>query len=234
MSQDELLEAVASLSRYFVGDATMAETLTRVSELARSTLGSTEEVGITLEVEGRSGTYVFTDPEIPEVDRAQYETGDGPCLESFDTGQPVILSSTLASDRYPRFCEVARAHGILSVLSLPLATPDGRVGAMNHYSRVEHAFGPAEAELGQRFADQAAFLLVNAKAYWDARSLAENLGEAMKSRAVIEQAKGIIIARTGGTGDDAFDVLRQQSQAENVKLRDIAAEIVRNAQRPSP
>jgi AmiR/NasT family two-component response regulator len=74
-------------------------------------------------------------------------------------------------------------------------------------------------------------VLANAQAYWDARTLSENLQEAMKSRAVIEQAKGIIISTTGCDEDEAIRVLVQQSQSQNIKLRDIATEIVRNASR---
>ena len=74
---------------------------------------------------------------------------------------------------------------------------------------------------------------MNHQAYWDARSLSENLRQAMESRAEIEQAKSIIMASTGCTADEAFAQLRSQSQPENVKLRAIAAEIVRRAQRGS-
>jgi GAF domain-containing protein len=233
--QEGLLAAVTALSAYFVGDASMQETLTRVSELARRTLQVSDEVGITLVVDGRPATYVFTDPEIPEVDQAQYETGDGPCLTAYETGETVLVASTRSALEYPRFCAAAAAHGILSVVSFPLRTPAGPIGAMNHYANRESVFGPAEIELGERFAAQAAYLLVNAQAYWDARTLSENLAEAMKSRAHIEQAKGIIMARAGTDEDGAFALLREQSQAENRKLRDVADEIVRHAsRRPRP
>ena len=79
------------------------------------------------------------------------------------------------------------------------------------------------------FASQAAFLLANAQAYWDARTLSENLEQAMQSRAAIEQAKGIIMSSMRCTADEAINVLIRQSQDQNIKLRDLAAEIVRNA-----
>jgi len=81
------------------------------------------------------------------------------------------------------------------------------------------------------FATQAAFLLANAQAYWDARTLSENLEQAMVSRATIEQAKGIIMSSMGCGPDQAIEVLIKQSQEQNVKLRDLAAELVRNATR---
>jgi hypothetical protein len=105
------------------------------------------------------------------------------------------------------------------------------VGALNLYAPAVAAFDSASADRLRSFATRAAFLLLNHQAYWDARSLGENLATAMRSRAEIEQAKGIIMAATGCTPDEAFDELRVQSQAENVKLRDIAAEVVGRVQR---
>lgn len=229
--QQALLEAFTALTGYFVSDASMPDTLTRVSDLARQTVSESVQVGITLVVEDKRGTYAFTNPELIEVDQAQYDTGEGPGLRAYYTGEVVLLKSTLTSPLYPQFCAVAAQHGIRSVVSFPLATAKGCIGAMNHYSTREHVFGPAEIELGRRFADQAAYLLVNAQAYWDARTLGENLTEAMKSRAAIEQAKGILIARTGVDEEAAFDLLKEQSQAENRKLRDVALEIVHLAKR---
>ena len=226
-----LVEALSALSRYFVGDCSLEQTLTRVAELARDAIGDDDEVGITMIVDGKPGTWVFTDPSIPEVDQAQYETGDGPCLQAYDTGKPVLLRSTLSSADYPHFCEVAIDHGIFSVASFPLATPVGRIGAMNHYAGSKDAFGPADMALGQRFAHQASFLLANATAYWDARTLSEDLRQAMASRATIEQAKGIIMATTGVDADEAFLILREQSQNENVKVRDLACELVHRQSR---
>lgn len=227
-----LLRALSALTRYFVADATVGETLTRVSEIARDTLDPSEEVGLTLWAGDGPATYVFTDPRIPEVDQAQYETGDGPCMDAFRLGDVVMIASTATSPRYRRFCDTAERHGFCSTLSIPMETSAGRVGAMNHYARTEDAFGEAQVALAQQFADHAAFVLANALAYWDARTLADTLAQAIESRATIEQAKGIIMAGTGVDADGAFDLLRQQSQAENVKLRDIAAEVVRRSHRP--
>jgi GAF domain-containing protein len=126
---------------------------------------------------------------------------------------------------------VALDHGILSVLSTPMNTETLTVGAINLYAERREAFGATDAELATEFAVQAAYLLVNAQAYWDARTLSDNLTQAMASRAEIEQAKGVIMAATGMNADEAFDELRRQSQYENVKLRDIAREIVQRTNR---
>jgi AmiR/NasT family two-component response regulator len=80
--------------------------------------------------------------------------------------------------------------------------------------------------MGVELAAAASIVLANASAYWAALELSEQLNDAMRSRAVIEQAKGVIMATAGCNADAAFDLLREQSQSENRKLRDIAQDIV--------
>jgi GAF domain-containing protein len=143
-----------------------------------------------------------------------------------------VIDSTRTEKRWPEFCEVAREHGVLSTLSLPMVLTGGPIGAMNLYAKTEHAFGTVDVDTGQQFAMQAAFVLANAQAYWDSRVLSENLEAAMESRSVIEQAKGVIMNAQAKTADEAFEVLVAQSQHENVKLREIAKRIVSEASRP--
>jgi GAF domain-containing protein len=226
-----LEDAVASLSKYFVGDQTLETTLHRVAELSMTALPQVTHVGITLMVDGRPGTAIFTHPEVPEIDQAQYRTGEGPCLDAFRDGLPYIIESTLDAGKWQAFRDSAERHGVFSSMSLPLIAHAGPIGALNMYAETERAFGPADVEVGNAFASQAAFVLANAQAYWDARVLSENMAQAMLSRAQIEQAKGIIIATSGCSADEAMDLLVTQSQHQNVKVRDLAREIVNNARR---
>ena len=224
--------AVASLTRYFVGNQTLGETLQQVAELTTQAVPVTDHVGITLLVDGKLKTSVFTHPEVPEIDRAQYRTGDGPCVDAYRTGIPSVIESTREPGRWQEFRDSAERHGVLSTLSLPLVTQERSIGALNLYSDVEHAFDDEEvARVAELFATQAAFVLANAQAYWDARSLSENLTEAMQSRAVIEQAKGIIMTTMRCDPDAAWELLKSQSQAQNIKIRDLAVELVRNTTR---
>ena len=120
-------------------------------------------------------------------------------------------------------------------MSMPLDLSGESVGGLNVYGREPGAFSEQDELLAKGFAVQASVVISNAQAYWAASELTRNLTVAMESRAVIEQAKGILIARHGLGDDEAFDLLRQQSQTENRKLRDVATEIVdraRNAARP--
>jgi len=228
---DPIGESMGALSQYFVGDSTMGETLDRVCTASLKAIQPAIYAGMSMTLEAKVGTYVCSHQVVEEIDRKQYDTSDGPCLDAFRTGKVVVLRSTSAPGPYPDFRAACFNHGIASVISLPMSVDGERVGALNLYSESEDAFSDEDIELGTNFATHAAILMANAKAYWDARMLSENLSEAMRSRARIEQAKGIIISNTGCTEDQAFDLLRQQSQHENVKLRDLADEIVTRTQR---
>src|SRR5215210_4843382 len=140
MEDDQIRASLAALSRFFVGDATMGDTLTRVVELAAVAVPPAAYTGITMLVDDKVTTSVFSDPEVPEIDQAQYETGNGPCLDSFRHGEVFSIPSTAADQRWPEFSKTALEHGIHSTLSLPMRVGDDAVGALNFYSRDGDAF----------------------------------------------------------------------------------------------
>jgi GAF domain-containing protein len=224
-----LAEGLAVLAQYFVGAGTLDETLGRVADLTVEAVAPADYVGLTLPVEGRRRTAVFTDRNAPEVDQAQYDSDEGPCLDALRDSQVHAIGSTGEDGPWPAFRRACAARGIRSTLSLPLVVDHGTVGAMNLYSRTEHGFGAQDREAALQFAAQAAIVLANAQAYWDAHLLSARLGEALKSRATIEQAKGILMGAQGCGPDAAFALLTRASQRENVKLREIARRIVDRA-----
>jgi len=227
MAPDPALEeGLAELSQFFVGDATMIDTLHRVATRAVEIIEAADYCSLTMVIDGGIRTGVFTHPHAPEVDQAQYDVDDGPCLEALRKGEIFRIGSMLNDGPWPAFRQACRKYGIMSTASFPMVI-DGTVhGALNVYSRDYHAFGAEEIRLCRSFAAQAAMVIANARSYWDARQLSENLEYALLHRAEIEQAKGIIVATTGVTPDAAFETLVQQSQRQNRKLREVASELV--------
>ncbi len=217
------------LSQFFVGDRTVQDTLHRICELASDAIPPAQMVGMTILVDGRKRTAVFTDVAAPEIDQAQYETGDGPCVKAFQTGRVFRIDSTLAEGPFAAFRETAAAHGIRSTLSVPMLASDEALGAMNLYCKQENGFSADAERVATEFAGHAAVVLANAQAYWDAHSLSLRLQESIEHRAVIEQAKGLLMATQHCSADDAFELLVSASQRENVKLRIIAQRIVDRA-----
>jgi GAF domain-containing protein len=209
----------------------MAETLELVCCEAVDALEVVDWAGVTLLLERRPRTFGSTDPRVDEVDRIQYETREGPCLDAMRTYREVQVEDTRTHrSPYGRFAAVASERGIGSVLSLPLLLAGDPVGALNLYAARPEVFDRSVAEAAGLFAAQAAIVVANACAYWDLESLKENMAEAMASRATIEQAKGIIMSTNRCGAERAFELLVLQSQHENVKVRDIAAELVERAQ----
>ena len=236
MSDHEALgRSIDALSRFVVGQSSMSDTLQEVARLTVDAVEPADFAGITLNVDGRWTTGVFTNEESPEIDQAQYESGSGPCLEAFVGLEVVYVDSTDRDRRFPEFSRAAREHGIRSTLSMPLTVTGRGVGALNLYSHREDAFGDDDIELTRRFATNAAVVLANATAYDKSISLTDHMRSAMVSRETIDIARGIIIGATRCTPAEAFQRLVDQSQATNVKLRDVAAAIVAGAmKRPGP
>ncbi len=229
MLSDAQAQALRALSNYLVAKTSMGDTLLDVSQITVDALPGADMAGISLLGEdGRPTTGVFTDQQAPDIDAAQYESGRGPCLDSWREGKVVRLDDMQnALEVYPEFAKAAQAHGVQSTLSLPLVAGNDRLGALNLYAPVAGGFTSDDEALGTDLAAAAAIVLANASAFWAASQLSEQLGQAMQSRAVIEQAKGIVMARSPKmTADEAFDVLRKASQRENLKVRDIAQRIV--------
>jgi GAF domain-containing protein len=182
--------------------------------------------GMTMRSNGRAVTVACSDPVAAKVDEAQYRLDDGPCLHAMRNGHPVRIEDTAGKMRWPDFEAQAESHGIRSCLALPLSADGQPVGALNLYARTPAAFGPAEARNAENFAENASGALTLAIRLASHAALIEQLRSSLVSRAVIDQALGIVMARERCTQARAFAILRSASQNSNVKLRDIASAIV--------
>jgi GAF domain-containing protein len=217
------------LGRIVFADMALDDVLARVCELAKLTIPGAAEVGVTLVDAGRAQTAAFTGELAVELDERQYEAGHGPCLESARTGAEFHIHDMSTEPRWPDYTPKAALAGALSSMSLPLPVGDHVVGALNVYATKPKAFGPPEADTARLFASQVAVALRNAQMFAASRALAEQMTQAMASRAVIEQAKGILMGQRRCTADEAFELLRSLSQNSNRKLRDVAQALVDTA-----
>jgi len=226
---DELWRSVADLSGLLLSEENQETTLRRVSDLAVRSIASCDAVGVTLFVDGKATTRAATGGLVYEVDHYQYDIGEGPCLSTMVDGQVMEVEDMSEETRWPRFCRHAAERGVHSSLSFPLIVRGRALGAVNLYAHTARAFGPADRTTGAMFAAQAAVALANADTYAASVKLASELREALDSRAAIDQAMGILIGQNGYSQDLAFEALRDSSQSQNRKLRDVAEETVRIA-----
>lgn len=217
--------AVRILSRLVLAEETLETTLSRVAGLACRTL-EVDLASVTMINDGRPSTPVQTEPLAADLDAAQYRSERGPCLEAYSTRAVVRGMIPASADRWPEFTEAADKAGICSVMCVPLVASERPLGALNLYSRSAEGYDETAEETAVLFSEQAAVACANAEVYWRTYNLTEHLREALESRDVIGQAKGILMARRGCTPDVAFESLRKVSQHRNIKLRDIAEQVV--------
>lgn len=191
---------------------------------------------VQLEADHASITVVHSDRDLEtiapssstaeELDRLQYDLGEGPCYESSWPGQ-TLLSADLAEDaRWPAWGSRAAALGVSSVLVTELTTQDGRrIGSLNCYW--SQARRPSD--------DDIAFVGIVAR--HAARALSTAWDEAqlnveLDSRKVIGQAEGVLMERYGVDPDRAFEVLHRYSQDNDIKLRDVADHLIHSRRLP--
>jgi transcriptional regulator with GAF, ATPase, and Fis domain len=168
---------------------------------------------------------------VRDVDQAQYQDSAGPCVEAIRTGKEVAIA--FPTDRWPVFAQRATADGACSVLSLPLKVKGRTTGALNLYSVSVSALEAPMVDASRRLAAEAAFVLAQAAALMSAELVNQHLQEALATRDVIGQAKGILMVRHGIRAEEAFTMLRQTSQDCHRKLHDVATEVVAELQRPT-
>lgn len=217
-----------------LGDIVLAEEpfdaiLEIVSYDARAEIPHAEEVSVTL-ADGRGfRTAAHTSDRIAKADSLQHELDEGPCVDASKERQAFEIEAMSREQRWPRYVPGALEAGIGSSLSLPLYGGEGTSGALNVYSRQEKAFDDEDRRVGGEFARRASVLLANAAAFAAQTELAEQLRQAVATREVIGKAIGILMEREGIDDEAAFTMLRTASQNSNLKLRDIAEELVRRS-----
>jgi GAF domain-containing protein len=164
------------------------------------------------------------------IDEAQYRANGGPCVEAIRTGHEVSVA--IPSQKWATFSEGAARAGMRSVWSLPLSVRQRTTGALNLYAAVEESWEDAAAVAARGLARQAAVVLANAAELMSTQLTNQQLQEALASRDLIGQAKGILMARESISADEAFDVLRRASQRSGCKLRDVAVKLIARVDRP--
>jgi GAF domain-containing protein len=229
----ELRGSLVGLSRLGMGQGQqgLEDLLTKIAEFAVRAIPGADGAGLTLTESDRADTMVASAEFVRQVDAIQYGIGEGPCITAARERRTVRSGSLSVEKQWPRFGPRVARLGVHSVVSLPLLVGSDVLGAMNVYAHAKDAFDDRAAELGQQFAIPAAISVQNAQALAQARRLAGQLQLALNSRAIIDQALGILMSRTGCTPEEAFDKLRTMSQSENRKLSVLAQHLVDEAVR---
>ena len=231
---DDVIVALADLSDVLTRTEDLGRVLQRsVEQVTRAIPGADMASVRVLRDDGTAETVASSSQRVWAVDDDQYAAGDGPCLEAARTGRVVRVGVEQATERWPEFARSARAAGVASYLSAPLPVDEEFAGSLNLYSTQAHGFGDLDEALLLLYTTAAAAAIANARRYAQARDLAMQLSQALDSRAVIDQARGILMATHGIDAHQAFALLAKESQNTNVKLREVAARLVESTGRPA-
>ncbi|WP_448624823.1 ANTAR domain-containing protein [Geodermatophilus sp. URMC 64] len=223
--------ALERLGRLALREQSMESLLQAVADSARTVMPGTPEASISVLAPGRAAaTVAFTGQLAMDLDEAQYSEGYGPCLHAAATHELTEIVDTRTEERWPDYARRAAERGNLSSLSVPLIIDETTSGALNIYAREADAFDDAGRAAATGFAPYAAVAIANMQDYQSTRDLAGNLQAALDSRAVNDQAKGILMERHKVTADQAFRLLAHASMTTNTKVRDVADHLVRTGE----
>jgi GAF domain-containing protein len=219
--------AFEELGRISLAEHSLESVLQTVTALATRVLPGEPVTSVTIVDGGRPATVAANGDLALRLDEVQYRLGSGPCLTAASTGRAAELVDTSGGGEWPDFAAEAAAAGCGSVLSFPLPVREKVSGALNVYNRDFAVADLRTRDLVSRFADYAVVPVSNMYLYKTAVERAEHLATALDSRAVIDQAKGILMERFKLTPDQAFQALTRVSMETNTKVRDIAERFVR-------
>src|ERR1700761_6791944 len=234
--EDDLRAGLRGLAGMVAGARGVFELLGEVAGFAAEAIPDVDGAGVALveAIKGRPTlqSTAATAGFVNRIDAVQYdELHEGPYITCMQSRRATVSGSLGADGRWPHFGGRVARMGVHSALSLPLIVGEHVIGAINCYAESHDAFGEHAVQLGSQFAGPAAVSIYNAQLLAGARERAEQLQQALESRAVIDQAIGIIRSRTGASAEWAFGRLVRMSQTENTKLYVIAEKLVAEAVR---
>jgi GAF domain-containing protein len=223
---DDVTGALAALTAVLGEEDDFRILLRHVCLQVRHAVPGVGEASVTLVTGEVPHTASATSGVVGDLDGDQYRLGDGPCLEAIRSGKIVRTSIADAVENWPDFARGAEAAGFGSVLAAPLVADAQFSGAVNCYGRQDDGFEEIEGRLLELYTAAVEAILRVYHRYLRVRETTEHLRTALTSRAVIDQAKGMLMAIRQIDADDAFALLVEQSQRENTKLREVAERFV--------
>lgn len=228
---DETVQQLLSLASVPLAHRDPAEALEAICRIAEMALADVDGASLTTVQAVGPEAVASSNEWARHLDEMQYVEREGPCIDAARTGALFRVPDMGDEPRWPSYMPQARATGAASMVSIPMAAESKTVGALNLYSRRVGAFDAELVSLGEILAGHAGLAMQIASTLHGHRDVADQLRAAMESRAAIEQAKGVIMATVGCDPDTAFERLVEQSQHENRKLREVAADLVRRQDR---
>ena len=221
----KLARALVELADTLVADFDVVELLTLLTDKCIDVL-EVKAAGIMLVAPDGDLRVMASSSEATRLlELFEVQTQEGPCLDCFRTGE-AIVNGDLSAGRWPRFGPEARAAGFESVHALPMRLRGTVLGALNLFHDAPGDLRDEDVDAGQALADIASIAILQNRAALEAQVINVQLENALNTRVVIEQAKGMIAERESLDLDRAFAVLRNHARNHNARLADVASGVI--------
>jgi transcriptional regulator with GAF, ATPase, and Fis domain len=221
-AEETALETVAQIARKLAAAETLDETLQLIVDLGVEYIDACEGASISF-IQGHAlSTPVWSDQTVYEADQAQYKHNQGPCLQAIAAHETIVIDDLAAEQRWPKWREAVLDLDLRSSCSFRLFLISGdeeTFGSLNMFSSRAHAFDAHAQALGQIFASHAAVAL-------KAAITESGLEQAIRSRDLIGQAKGILMESNHVDADQAFQMLRRAAHDRAMRVRTLAEQVI--------
>ena len=201
-------------------------------ELGESAVRVLDASGAGVSVVDGDGCLKFvmaTNAAVVAIECAQEAFQEGPSVDAFTSGEVVTVAEISELDRWPAYRQAAADGGFVAVVGIPLGSSGDQLGSLNVYDTRPRHWSGTELETARVLADIATGYILRAGKLAEVRRLSEQLQDALDSRIVIEQAKGMLARDHGISVDAAFDLLRGHARRNRVPLRGVATAVVEMA-----
>jgi GAF domain-containing protein len=229
VSMQDVRHALNELGRLRFGEMRVEEAMHQIVQTTHA-IFNVDGAGLMLaNVDHHLLNAAVSDERMRRLEELQIRYQEGPGIDAFELKELIRAEDLTQEGRWPSFSKQAVGRGIGAVLASPIPYNQDAVGVVMVASEQRHPWS-AEAELALlTFTDLAALLIASMLLGEQQTELAAQLQAALNSRAIIEQAKGVLIGQQGLTAQAAYAQLRGQARAERRKLAIVSAEVVRHA-----
>lgn len=216
--------AAALTSGYGIGDVlhNLTEEVAEVLNLSGA--------GVTLVHDGQQRFVTAAVESVARLERVQENWQQGPCIDAVASTGPVVVPDVAArhaSERWPDYVVAAKTAGVQAVAGIPMLAEGEGIGAVNLYDSQPRNWSAEDLRVATIFASIATGYLTHASAAQQQQRTAEQLQQALNTRLIIEQAKGVLAAKPETTVDDAFQTLRKYARDHNARIHDVCRAVVR-------
>jgi len=226
---DTLLDSLERFAAALSGGYGIGDVLHNLTEEMAEVLNLTG-AGVTLVHDGQQRFVTAAIEAIASLEREQEKWQEGPCIDAVASAGPVAvpdISVEDANERWPAYVMAAKTAGIQAVAGIPMLADGEPIGAVNLYDRQSRKWSAEDLRVATIFASIATGYLTHASAAQQQQRTAEQLQQALNTRLIVEQAKGMLAAQLQTTVDDAFQRLRKYARDRNARIHDVAGAVVR-------